>query len=62
MLEGGGAATTEVDARDADALRRRIPEIVDVVRRLLDAVAAGELGRAPDDAGPGMVSARIGWL
>jgi len=62
LLQQGGTAATEVDGRDADALRRRLPEIVDAVRRLLAAVAAGELGRAPDDAGPGLVSARIGWL
>ncbi len=62
MLGRGEPAMAEIDARDADALRRRLPEIVDVVRRLLAAVAAGELGRAPDDAGPHLVSARIGWL
>lgn len=45
---------------DADALRRAAPEIIDVVRRLLDRVAAGELGRPDGDRE--MVSARIGWL
>ncbi len=61
MLEQGGTAATDVDRRDAEALRRRVPEIVDVVRRLLDAVAAGELGRAPEGSAE-LVSARVGWL
>jgi hypothetical protein len=45
---------------DAAALRAAVPEIVDVVRRLLDRVAKGELGRPDDDRE--LVSARIGWL
>ena len=45
---------------DAAALRQAAPEIVDVVRRLLARVAAGELGRPDDDRE--LVSARIGWL
>ena len=45
---------------DAAALRAAVPEIVGVVRTLLDRVAAGELGRPDDDRE--LVSARIGWL
>jgi hypothetical protein len=45
---------------DADALRQAVPEIVDVVRRLLARVAAGELGRPYGDSE--VASARIGWL
>ena len=45
---------------DAAALRQAVPEIVDAVRRLLDRVASGELGRPDDDRE--LVSARIGWL
>lgn len=45
---------------DATALRDAVPEIVDVLRRLLDRVAAGELGVPTDDRE--LVSARIGWL
>ena len=45
---------------DAAALRTAVPEIVDAVRRLLERVAAGELGRPDDDRE--LVSARIGWL
>lgn len=45
---------------DAAALRAAVPEIVDVLRRLLARVAAGELGRPDGDRE--LVSARIGWL
>jgi hypothetical protein len=45
---------------DAAALREAAPEIVDVVRRLLARVAAGELGRPTEDRE--LISARIGWL
>ena len=45
---------------DAAALRAAVPEIVEVVRRLLARIAAGELGRPEDDRE--LVSARIGWL
>lgn len=45
---------------DAASLRDAVPEIVDVLRRLLARVAAGELGRPDDDRD--LVSARIGWL
>ena len=45
---------------DAAALRGTVPEIIDVVRRLLTRVAAGELGRPTEDRE--LVSARIGWL
>lgn len=45
---------------DAAALRHAVPEIIDVVRRLLTRVASGELGRPDDDRE--LVSARIGWL
>lgn len=44
----------------AAALRAAAPEIVAAVRRLLDRVAAGDLGRPDDDRD--LVSARIGWL
>ena len=61
MLEQAGIPRAEADEGDAEALRRATPEIVDVVRRLLDAVKAGELGRPP--AGDKeLVSARVGWL
>jgi hypothetical protein len=50
----------EVGEADVAALRAAAPEIVDTVRRLLDRVWAGELGRPPGD-GP-LASAREGWL
>jgi hypothetical protein len=54
------ADATDVDAGDAEALRDAVPEIVDVVKRLLDRVHAGELGQAPPaDARD---SIRAGWL
>jgi hypothetical protein len=51
---------------DAQDLRDTVPEIVDVTRRLLDRVRAGELGNPPreaasaDDAEPVLI--RAGWL
>ncbi|HUP73046.1 MAG TPA: hypothetical protein VM282_08355 [Acidimicrobiales bacterium] len=55
--DGPGAEITEADAA---SLRRAVPEIVDVVRRLLDRVHAGELAQPPQaDA---LDSARAGWL
>lgn len=61
MLDEAGVPRADVDARDPDALRRAVPEIVDAVRRVLDGVKAGELGRPPED-GQELVSARLGWL
>lgn len=60
VLAEAGVAVDEVGAGDRAAVRAAAPEIVGSVRRLLDRVAAGELGR-PDD-GRELVSARIGWL
>jgi hypothetical protein len=59
VLARAGAAGA-AGAADAAALRRTVPEILDVVRRLLARVASGELGRPDDDRV--LVSARIGWL
>jgi hypothetical protein len=60
VLEEAGVGAGEVAARDRGAVRAAAGEIVDSVRRLLDRVAAGELGRPDDDRD--LVSARIGWL
>jgi hypothetical protein len=55
---------SEVDPDDARQLRETVPEILDVVRRVLGRVRAGELGRPPG----GYVEteeptfARAGWL
>ena len=60
VLVQAGVAPDVAGAGDAAALRHAMPEIVDVLRRLLARVAAGELGRPDDDRE--LVSARIGWL
>lgn len=60
VLAAAGVAADVVGSGDAAALRAAVPEIMPVVRRLLDRVAAGELGRPDDDRE--LVSARIGWL
>jgi hypothetical protein len=59
LLEDAGVPA-EVGAEDAASLRETVPEILDSVRRLLDKIRAGELGRAPVDRE--LVSARVGWL
>lgn len=60
VLARAGVAAGTAGPSDARALHQAAPEIVDVVRRLLARVAAGELGRPDDDRGPAF--ARIGWL
>lgn len=60
LLARAGVAAGTVGAGDVASLRAAAPEILDAVRRLLDRVAAGELGRPDDDRE--LVSARIGWL
>ncbi len=60
VLARAGVAAGTVGAGDIASLRHATPEVLDVVRRLLDRVAAGELGRPDDDRE--LVSARIGWL
>jgi hypothetical protein len=60
LLAAAGVPREEIGSSDADDLRAAIPEILDAVRRLLDRVRAGELGRPAADAG--LESARVGWL
>ena len=60
VLERAGVAPGTVGAGDVASLRAAAPEILDAVSRLLERVAAGELGRPDDDRE--LVSARIGWL
>ena len=50
----------EIDAAETGRLRAAVPEILDALRRLIDKVMAGELGRPPTDEP--LVNARIGWL
>jgi hypothetical protein len=60
VFERAGVSRDDIGPGDAAALREAAPEIVEAVRRLLDRVRAGELGRPDDDRD--LVSARIGWL
>jgi hypothetical protein len=60
LLAQAGATDGPADARDAQALRNCLPEILNAITRLLDQVRAGELGRPPSDQP--MKSARAGWL
>ncbi|MDQ1519454.1 MAG: hypothetical protein QOI55_527 [Actinomycetota bacterium] len=60
VLDEAGLPRDEVGPEDVDDVRRAAPEIVDAVRRLLDGVRAGDLGRPP--AGDTIESARVSWL
>ena len=60
LLEAAGAGGHPADARDAQALRTVLPEILNALTRLLDQVRSGELGRPP--GGEPAASARVGWL
>jgi hypothetical protein len=59
LCVGAKIDPTLVPAADADAVRRAVPDIVAVVRRMLAAVHAGELARPPAAVGD---SARASWL
>jgi hypothetical protein len=60
LLEQAGMAAADVGTGDAQALRQAVPEIMDVLGRLLDRVKTGQLALAPGDEE--LASARIGWL
>ncbi|WP_369382575.1 hypothetical protein [Streptomyces sp. cg36] len=62
LLKETRIAPEDIPAADAEALRTAAPEITDTVRRLLDRVWSGELGRPPGDAGPQATSMRVSWL
>ena len=55
---------SEIDPDDARQLREAVPEILDVVRRLLAKVHTGELAKPPDGyrESDEPVLARAGWL
>ncbi|HEV7451363.1 MAG TPA: hypothetical protein VGO16_08240 [Pseudonocardiaceae bacterium] len=53
-------APADVGIGDAEALRQAVPEIMDVLGRLLDRVNAGQPALASDDEE--LAGARIGWL
>ena len=52
LLAAAGFPPETAGPDDADRLRDVAPEIVDVARRLLDQVRAGQLGTAPNDPAP----------
>jgi hypothetical protein len=60
LLEHAGIPADETTAADAKALRDCLPEIMDVVGRLLQKARSGELA-APAGGEP-VTSARVGWL
>jgi len=60
LLDRAGVPADDATAADAQALRACLPEILDVVGRLLERVRRGELAAAP--AGEPAASARVGWL
>jgi hypothetical protein len=60
LLDRAGVPADDTTAADAEALRGCLPEILDVVGRLLERVGRGELAPAPG-GGPA-ASARVGWL
>jgi hypothetical protein len=60
LLDAADVSRADVGPADPDDLRRAAPEILDVVRRLLDGVRAGALGQPP--ASPASESARLSWL
>jgi hypothetical protein len=64
LLARSDIDAARVDADDARQLREAVPEIVDVVRRLLGRVRAGELGVPPAGYEPSEepALARAGWL
>ena len=74
VVATGGFPADVAGPDDAEHLRDAVPEIIEVTRRLLDRVRAGELGNPPRDAAPAgaapaqtaddgaPVLIRTGWL
>jgi hypothetical protein len=64
LVERSDVDAARVDPDDARQLREAVPEIIDVVRRLLARVREGELGVPPAGYEPSdePVLARAGWL
>ena len=62
LLERAGIPGDEATAADAKAVRDSAPEIMDVVRRLLQRVKDGELGLPPGDGDEEPESVRASWL
>jgi hypothetical protein len=64
IVKRSGLEVDDALARDAVSVREAAGEIMAAVARLLERVAAGELGVAPTGGpdSPPLVSARVGWL
>ena len=60
LLVSAGFPAGAAGPGDAESLRAAAPEIVDVTRRLLGRVRAGELGHPPQGQDTDMI--RTGWL
>ena len=60
LLASAGFPAAAAGPGDGESLRAAAPEIVDVTRRLLGRVRAGELGRPPHGQDRDMI--RTGWL
>ena len=60
LLASAGFPAGAAGPGDAEGLRAAAPEIVEVTRRLMGQVRAGELGRPPRVEGENIV--RTGWL
>ena len=60
LLASAGFPAAAAGPGDAESLRAAAPEIVDVTRRLLGRVRAGELGRLPQGQDTDII--RTGWL
>ena len=60
LLERAGVAVDPALAADADRLRAVVPDVQRAVTTMLEQVAAGELGAAPDT--DDLASARVSWL
>jgi hypothetical protein len=61
LCAGAAVDPSLVPARDVDELRRAVPEILAVLRRMLADVHAGRLAQPPSSGEP-LTAARAGWL
>jgi len=61
LLQAAGIDSGEVDKEDVEELRAASPEILAAVRRLLERISVGEIGRAPENAEE-LTLIRSGWL
>lgn len=60
LLAQAGVSVDTASPEDLDGIRGAVPEILDVIRRMLARVRAGELGRPPKAPTVGLI--RSSWL